>query len=378
LTAQAARLAVPSRAYYSDRLGAFLEELCKLTGLDAALPMNTGAEAVETAIKAARRWGYRVKGIARDRAEIIVANGNFHGRTTTVISFSTEPDYRDGFGPFTPGFRAVPFGDLAAVERAITPETAAVLVEPIQGEAGIIVPPRASRRPAPDLRRAPRAADPRRGAVGLGRTGAWFAFSTRHPSGRRHLGKALAAACCRFPPSSPAARSWTCSRPGSHGSTFGGNPLAAAVGLEALHVIRDEGLVERAACSAPTCSSGCARSTVPALKDVRGRGLWAGAEIDPALPSAREACERLLAKGVLSKETHQHRRSPGAAASHRARGSRLGARSLRGRSCTSSTAPPPARALEGPGLGKDVDRCSTIRAQRAPPDVPAPEHFAVS
>src|SRR5436189_4761557 len=141
LEAQARRLAVPSRAYYNDRLGPFLAEICKLTGLDAALPMNTGAEAVETAIKAARRWGYRVKGIARDRAEIIVAQGNFHGRTTTVISFSSEGDYRDGFGPFTPGFRSVPFGDLAAVERAITRETAAVLVEPIQGEAGIIVPP---------------------------------------------------------------------------------------------------------------------------------------------------------------------------------------------------------------------------------------------
>src|SRR5712672_3622526 len=137
LTAQAGRLAVPSRAYYNDRLGPFLEELCQLTGLDAALPMNTGAEAVETAIKAARRWGYRVKGIARDRAEIIVAAGNFHGRTTTVISFSTEADYRDGFGPFRP----VPFGDLAAIERAITPETAAVLIEPIQGEAGIVLPP---------------------------------------------------------------------------------------------------------------------------------------------------------------------------------------------------------------------------------------------
>src|SRR5262245_10109345 len=141
LEEQARRLAVPSRAYYSDRLGPFLAEVTRLTGLDAALPMNTGAEAVETAIKAARRWGYRVKGIARDRAEIIVANGNFHGRTTTVISFSSEPDYKDGFGPFTPGFRSVPFGDLAAMERAITPETAAVLIEPIQGEAGIIVPP---------------------------------------------------------------------------------------------------------------------------------------------------------------------------------------------------------------------------------------------
>src|SRR5215468_7179043 len=141
LTAQANRLAVPSRAYYNDRLGAFLEELCKLTGLDAALPMNTGAEAVETAIKAARRWAYRVKGVHRDRAEIIVAQGNFHGRTTTIVGFSSEPSYRDGFGPFTAGFRAVPFGDLAAIERAITPDTAAVLIEPIQGEAGIIVPP---------------------------------------------------------------------------------------------------------------------------------------------------------------------------------------------------------------------------------------------
>src|SRR3974390_1409757 len=141
LNAQAQRLAVPSRAYFNDRLGPFLAELCRLTGLDAALPMNTGAEAVETAIKAARRWGYRVKGLPREHAEIIVADGNFHGRTTTVISFSSEPDYKDGFGPFPPGFRSVPFGDLAAVERAIGPNTAAVLIEPIQGEAGIIVPP---------------------------------------------------------------------------------------------------------------------------------------------------------------------------------------------------------------------------------------------
>ena len=177
LAAQAGRLAVPSRAYFNDRLGPFLAELCKLTGLDAALPMNTGAEAVETAIKAARRWGYRVKGIARDRAEIIVATGNFHGRTTTVISFSTEPDYRDGFGPFTPGFRAVPFGDLAAIERAITPETAAVLIEPIQGEAGIIVPPAgylAGLRRICDAHRVLLILDEVQS--GLGRTGAWFAF----------------------------------------------------------------------------------------------------------------------------------------------------------------------------------------------------------
>src|SRR6516162_1518283 len=176
LEAQAGRLAVPSRAYYNDRLGPFLAELCRLTGLDVALPMNTGAEAVETAIKAARRWGYRVKGVAKDRAEIIVADGNFHGRTTTIISFSSEPDYRDGFGPFTPGFRSVPFGDLAAMERAIGPNTAAVLVEPIQGEAGIIVPPRGF---LVGLRRL----CDEKGVLlildevqsGLGRTGAWFA-----------------------------------------------------------------------------------------------------------------------------------------------------------------------------------------------------------
>src|SRR5712672_4165313 len=177
LAAQAGRLAVPSRAYYNDRLGPFLEELCRLTGLDAALPMNTGAEAVETAIKAARRWGYRVKGIARDRAEIIVANGNFHGRTTTIVGFSSESDYRAGFGPFTPGFRAVPFGDLAAMERAIRPETAAVLIEPIQGEAGIIVPPDgylAGVRRLCDAHGAVMILDEVQS--GLGRTGAWFAF----------------------------------------------------------------------------------------------------------------------------------------------------------------------------------------------------------
>ena len=186
LTAQANRLAVPSRAYYSDRLGPFLAEICRLTGLDAVVPMNTGAEAVETAMKAARRWGYRVKGIAKDKAEIIVANGNFHGRTTTVTSFSTEPDYRDGFGPFTPGFKAVPFGDLDAVERAITPDTAAVLMEPIQGEAGIIVPPDGlPARPAPHLRREQRAAHPRRGAVGARPHRQVVRLRARgHPAGR--------------------------------------------------------------------------------------------------------------------------------------------------------------------------------------------------
>ena len=306
LNAQAQRLAVPSRAYFNDRLGLFLAEICKLTGLDAALPMNTGAEAVETAIKAARRWGYRVKGIAPDRAEIIVAQGNFHGRTTTVISFSSEPDYRDGFGPFTPGFRSVPFGDLAAMERAIGPHTAAVLVEPIQGEAGIIVPPHgwlAGVRRLCDENRVLLILDEVQS--GLGRTGAWFAYEHEgiRPDGSI-LGKALGGGV--LPVSAFVARRDVMDvfTPGSHGSTFGGNPLAAAVGLETLHVIRDEGLVERSAQLGAHMIARLRALQSPALREVRGRGLWAGADIDPAVANAREVCERLLAKGVLSKDTH--------------------------------------------------------------------------
>jgi ornithine--oxo-acid transaminase len=307
LEAQAKRLAVPSRAFYNDRLGPFLEEICKLTGLDAALPMNTGAEAVETAIKAARRWGYRVKGVARDCAEIIVANGNFHGRTTTVISFSTEADYREGFGPFTPGFRAAPFGDLAAVERAITPDTVAVLVEPIQGEAGIIVPP------AGFLIGLRRICDAHNVLLildevqsGLGRTGAWFAFQHERirPDGLI-LGKALGGGVLPVSAFVGCRELMDVFTPGSHGSTFGGNPLAAAVGLEALHVIRDEGLVEKSRVLGARMLERLRAIKSPALKDVRGRGLWVGAEIDPVIASAREACERLLDKGVLSKETHR-------------------------------------------------------------------------
>jgi ornithine--oxo-acid transaminase len=306
LETQAKRLAVPSRAFFNDRLGPFLAELCKLTGLEAALPMNTGAEAVETAIKAARRWGYRVKGIARDRAEILVASGNFHGRTTTVISFSTEQDYRDDFGPFTPGFRSVPFGDLAAVERAITPATAAVLVEPIQGEAGIIVPP------AGWLRGLRNICDANRVLLildevqsGLGRTGAWFAYE--HESIRPDgliLGKALGGGVLPVSAFVATREVMDVFTPGSHGSTFGGNPLAAAVGLEALNVIREEKLVERSAELGAHMLARLSAFKHAALKDVRGRGLWAGAEIDPRIASAREVCERLLQKGVLSKETH--------------------------------------------------------------------------
>ena len=306
LTAQANRLAVPSRAYYSDQLGPFLSELCRLTGLDAALPMNTGAEAVETAVKAARRWGYRVKGIAKDQAEIIVAAGNFHGRTTTITSFSTEPDYRDGFGPFTPGFKAVPFGDLDAVARAITPETAAVLIEPIQGEAGIIVPPDgylASLRRLCDEANVLLILDEVQS--GLGRTGKWFAFEHEgiRPDGLI-LGKALGGGVLPVSAFVGKREVMNVFTPGSHGSTFGGNPLAAAVGLEALAVIRDEKLVEKSRIDGAYMLKRLRAIESPVLKAVRGRGLWVGAEIDPAFASAREACERLLAKGVLSKETH--------------------------------------------------------------------------
>ncbi len=303
---QARRLAVPSRAYYNDRLGPFLAELCRLTGLDAALPMNTGAEAVETAIKAARRWGYRVKGVPKDRAEIIVADGNFHGRTTTIISFSSEPDYRDDFGPFTPGFRSVPFGDLAAIERAITPETVAVLMEPIQGEAGIIVPPAgflAGLRRVCDAHNVLLILDEVQS--GLGRTGAWFAFE--HEAARPDalvLGKALGGGVLPVSAFVAVREVMDVFTPGSHGSTFGGNPLAAAVGLEALNVLHDEGLIERSRDLGAHMIERLRAIDSPVMTGVRGRGLWAAAEINPRFATGREACLRLLEKGVLSKETH--------------------------------------------------------------------------
>jgi len=307
LDAQARRLAVPSRAFYSDRLGPFLEKLCTLAGLDQALPMNTGAEAVETAIKAARRWGYRVKRIAPDRAEIIVAAGNFHGRTTTIIGFSSEADYRDGFGPFAPGFRSVPFGDLAAIEAAITPQTASVLIEPIQGEGGIIVPPEG-------FLAGVRALCDRHGILlivdevqtGLGRTGAWFAFQHERirPDGLI-LGKALGGGV--LPVSALVGRRELMDvfTPGSHGSTFGGNPLAAAVGLVALRVIEEEGLVERARDLGDHMMKRLKAINSPAIRAVRGKGLLAGIDIAPRYADARTVCERLLATGVLSKETHE-------------------------------------------------------------------------
>ncbi len=309
LTDQAGRLAVPSRAFHNDRMEPFLEALCRRAGFDKALPMNTGAEAVETAIKAARRWGHEVKGIPDGRAEIVVAEGNFHGRTTTIVGFSSDPDYRRGFGPFAPGFRRVAFGDIDAMAAAIGPDTCAVLVEPIQGEAGIIVPSDGW------LRAVRRLCDERNVLLildevqsGLGRTGRWFAFEHEgiRPDGLI-LGKALGGGVLPVSAFLADAEVMSVFTPGSHGSTFGGNALAAAVGLEALRVMEEEQLVE---CSAALGEHLLARlrrlgDLCPSLvREVRGRGLWAAVEFDPGRADARAVAERLAERGVLSKETH--------------------------------------------------------------------------
>lgn len=304
---QAAQLCVTSRAFYSDTLAPFLETLCGMAGMDMALPMNTGAEAVETAIKAARLWGYQRKGIPEDRAEIIVAENNFHGRTTTIVGFSSDASYKQGFGPFAPGFTEVPFGDAGALEGAITPRTCAVLVEPMQGEAGIIIPPRGWLKEI--------AAICKRHNVllildeiqcGLGRTGKDFAFQHEidAPDGLI-LGKALGGGML------PVSAFLACHEvmdlfvPGSHGSTFGGNALASAIGLEALRIIRDERLSERSAAMGEYLMTRLKALESPLIAEVRGAGLWIGVEIDPAKAAAREVCERLMAEGVLSKETHE-------------------------------------------------------------------------
>ncbi|MFZ5608088.1 MAG: ornithine--oxo-acid transaminase [Pseudomonadota bacterium] len=300
------KIAVISRAYYSEALGPFLEKLCRLSGMDMALPMNTGAEAVETAIKAARRWGYEVKGIADDKAEIIVAKGNFHGRTTTIVGFSSDVQYQRHFGPFTPGFVTVPFGDAQALAAAITPNTCAVLIEPIQGEAGIIVPSDGY------LSRLREICDAQRVLLildeiqsGLGRTGKMFAFEHAgiRPDGLI-LGKALGGGV--LPVSAFLARREVMAlfEPGSHGSTFGGNPLAAAVGSAAIDVLVEEKLAERSAELGAYLKARIAALNTPLITEVRGKGLWLGVEIDPDYVSARALCERLKAQGVLSKETH--------------------------------------------------------------------------
>jgi ornithine--oxo-acid transaminase len=308
LTAQARRLDTISRAYFSDRLGPFLARACELTGFDAALPMNGGAEAVETALKAARKWAYKVKGVPSDQAEIIAADGNFHGRTIAIVGFSSTAQYRDGFGPFPPGFKLVPFGDASALAAAITPNTAAFLVEPIQGEGGINVPPPGYLAEVARICRAKNVlllCDEIQS--GLGRTGRLLACQHEGvvPDGVM-LGKALGGGL--LPVSLFLARRELMQvfGPGDHGSTFGGNPVAAAVGLAALDTLVDERLVERAATTGAHLLDRLASIRNPIVREVRGRGLFAGVEIDRDMASAGSVVRRLLQAGVLTKDTHRN------------------------------------------------------------------------
>jgi len=305
---QASRLTLTSRAFYNDQMGALCKKICTLTGYDKFLPMNTGAEAVESAIKAARRWGYMRKGVAADSARIIVCEGNFHGRTTTIVSFSTDPICRGGFGPFTPGFDIVPYGDLKALESAITPNTVAFLVEPIQGEGGVKVPPDGYLKGAREI-------TSRHGILliadeiqtGLGRTGKFFCSD--HEGVRPDIvcvGKALGGGV--YPVSGILADDYIMEaafEPGNHGSTFGGNPLAMAVAAAALDVLVEERLVERAAELGTYFISRLKEMRHKRIKEVRGKGLLIGVEIAEGFEKARFYCERLMEKGVLAKDTHE-------------------------------------------------------------------------
>ncbi|MGW5636521.1 ornithine--oxo-acid transaminase [Streptomyces sp. NPDC003832] len=300
------RLTLTSRAFHNDRLAEFAERLAALTGLDMVLPMNTGAEAVESAVKVARKWAYEVKGVPADRATIVVAADNFHGRTTTIVSFSTDESARGGFGPFTPGFRVVPYNDLAALEEAVDETTAAVLIEPIQGEAGVVIPDDGYLAGVRELTR-------RTGCLfvadeiqsGLGRTGRTLAVE--HESvvpDLLLLGKALGGGI--VPVSAVVGRREVLGvlRPGEHGSTFGGNPLAAAVGTAVVELLETGEFQRRAAELGVGLRDGLARLVGRGVVGFRARGLWAGVDIDPAVGTGREISERLMAEGVLVKDTH--------------------------------------------------------------------------
>jgi ornithine--oxo-acid transaminase len=307
---QMEKVAVMSRAYYGTTLGPLLEKLSQLTGFERVLPMNTGAEAVETAIKCARRWGHRVKGIADGQQRILVARGNFHGRTSTIVGFSSEQEYREGFGPFCDGFQPFDYGDMASLEAAASDGTCAVLIEPIQGEAGIRVPPAGffrALRAWCDAHRVLLIDDEVQ--AGLGRTGTWFAFEQEgiRPDGLI-LGKALGGGL--LPVSAFCADDAVMQVfvPNSHGSTFGGNALAAAVALEGLKVLEEEGLVAHCAEKGAYLIRRLREvqaDLAPLIRDVRGRGLWIGVDIEPSCTTARDLVERMAAQGVLSKETHE-------------------------------------------------------------------------
>lgn len=306
LQEQANQLNIVSRAFYTDKLGVFLNRACELTGFEKALPMNTGAEAVETALKAARKWAYTVKGVAKDQAEIIACEGNFHGRTITIVGLSTEPQYKAGFGPFPPGLRIVPYGDAAALEKRITPNTAAFLVEPIKGEGGIIVPPAGYLKACAEICKKHNVlmiCDEIQ--TGLGRTGKLLAFQHEgiQPDGVV-LGKALGGGLLPVSLFLTRKEVMDVFTPGDHGSTFGGNPLAAAVGKAALDVLVEEKLVERAEKMGQYFREQLKRIQSPLIKDVRGKGLLMGLEVDARYP-AHDICLALLKHGILTKETHR-------------------------------------------------------------------------
>ena len=308
LIEQAKKLTLVSRAFRNDQLGPFYKEICEMTHSHSVLPMNSGTEAVETALKAARKWGYQIKEIPDNMAEIIVCADNFHGRSTTIVGFSTEKQYKEGFGPFTPGFVTIPFGDAEALEWAITPNTVAFLVEPIQGEGGIIVPP------AGYLKKVREICDRYNVLLildeiqtGLGRTGKLFAEEHEGiESDLTLVGKALSGGF--YPISAVLSNKETLSifQPGDHGSTFGGNPLACAVAREALKVIEDEKLIEKSLFLGHYLKESLRNILSPYVKEVRGMGLLIGVELKKSAGGARKFCETLMEKGILCKETHKH------------------------------------------------------------------------
>jgi ornithine--oxo-acid transaminase len=308
LKKQAEKLTLVSRAFRNDQLGPFYQEICERTQSHTVLPMNSGAEAVESAIKAVRKWGYQMKKVAPDKAEIIVCENNFHGRTLTIISFSSEPAYREGYAPFTPGFKIIPYGDANALEQAITPNTVAFMVEPIQGEGGVIVPPAGYLKSVREI-------CTKHDVIlildeiqtGLGRTGKLFAEEHEGiQSDLTLVGKALSGGF--YPISAVLSNKEVLGvfKPGDHGSTFGGNPLGCAVAREALNVLFDEKMIENSAAQGEYFQKRLREIQSPHVKEVRGKGLLIGVELKPEAGGARKFCEALLKKGLLCKETHEN------------------------------------------------------------------------
>lgn len=308
LMSQAQKLTLTSRAFRNDQLGPFYQELCALTNSHKVLPMNSGAEAVETVIKTVRKWGYTVKGVPQDKAEIIVCSNNFHGRTITIVGFSTDENSRRGFGPFTPGFRIIPYGDAEALEAAMTPHTVGFMVEPIQGEAGVVIPPDGYIKRAKEICAANNVVlilDEIQ--TGLGRTGKLLA--EEHDGIEADLtliGKALSGGF--YPVSAVLSNTEVMGvlQPGEHGSTFGGNPLACAIARTALKVLIEEGMIENAARMGDYFLNGLKQTASDKVKEVRGRGLMIGMELHRTVGGARRYCEALMAEGLLCKETHDH------------------------------------------------------------------------